>query len=311
MMIKRTAAALLCAALISLCSCSVGFVDATSVKYDNADKYTAGDIEITDSIETLDIDWPTGRLDISSADTQSVTVKETTKGSLSDKEKVHTWQEGSTLHVRFCRSGEHYSGEEKQLKVTVPKSTALENVSLHVSSADVSCTGLTAAAAELSASSGNLSFEGDAQSLRCESSSGNISFSGNSGDIKAAASSGNVFITQRGRAQSISAQTSSGEITIDAEYADKLSAESSSGDKSITLAEISRSVELISSSGDVKLALPENSDFDMNIDTSSGDISYEMPLSKTGSNSYTCGSGGNMISISTSSGDVKISSQHR
>ena len=306
MRIKTIAAALIGAALMSLCGCSVGFVDAVSVKYDNADKYTAGDIEITDIIDTLDIVWPMGRLDVAAADSEGVSVKETTKGSLDDKERVHTWQEGSTLHVRFCRSGERYSGEEKQLKITVPKSDTLSNIKINVSSADVSCTGLTAGAAELSASSGDVSFEGDASSFICESSSGNISFSGVAEKISTEASSGDIFITQKGTADIISAETSSGVITIDAEQANKLWAESSSGDKGITLGHMPQSVSLKSSSGDVKLTIPEGSSFDASISTSSGDVSYQLPMSKTGDKSYTCGSGGNKLDITTSSGDVQI-----
>lgn len=306
MMIKKIAAALAGAAIISLCSCSVGFVNSTNVRYENDDKYTAGNIEISDRIDTLDIEWPTGRLDIYSAETESVTVKETTEDSLDDKEKVHTWHDGSKLHIRFCKSGERYTGEEKKLEISVPKSFEMENIKINVSSADVSCTGLTAKTAELNASSGNISFEGDAASFLSSSSSGNIIFNGTAEKIDTSASSGKVTITQKGRADSIITKTSSGEITIDAEYADTISANSSSGDKRITLAEMPQKTTLISSSGDVKLTLPDNPDFDLNIETSSGDISYEMPLSKTDDNNYTCGNGGNMVSISTSSGNVQI-----
>ena len=42
------------------------------------------------------------------------------------------------------------------------------------------------------------------------------------------------------------------------------------------------------------------------IDTSSGDLSCGLSMSKTGDETYSCGDGSSKLSIETSSGDVKI-----
>ncbi len=290
-----------------LCGCSVGFINGSSVKYDNADKYTAGDREITDKIDRLDIDWVSGKVTVSADSGSSVRVTETTEADLDDKLKVHTWAEGSTLHVRFCKSGERYELEEvKSLEITVPEDTVFKSIDVDTSSADVFCDGITAENAVMDASSGNMMYNGDADSFKADTSSGGIGFSGSAEKISTNSSSGNVSITQTGSADSISVDTSSGDMDIDCEYTKKLQADSSSGGKVIRLAQMPEETTLDSSSGDVELYLPEDAGFTAEISTSSGDVEYELPLEKSGEDTYVCANGEAGLSISTSSGNVKI-----
>ena len=297
--------ALISAAMMCLCGCSAGFINGSTVKYSNADKYTAGDREITDKIDKLDIDWPTGKITVSASDSKDVSIKETSKNELDDKYKVHSWAEGSTLHIRFCKSGERCD-EDKTLEISVPKDTDFRDISVDCSSADATVEGLSSVKVSMDASSGNMTYNGSADSFSADTSSGNISFSGEASEISAECSSGEVSIEQTGKADSISAETSSGDIKISAEHTDKLSVDSSSGDKVIRLAEMPSDTSIEASSGDIELYLPENADFTAEIDTASGDIDYELPMSKKGDDTYICGSGTNELSIDTSSGDVKI-----
>lgn len=299
-------AAVVIIAMVCLCGCSAGFVNGSAVKYDNADKYTAGDREITDKIDSLDIDWVSGSVKVT-AGGSNVSVKETTKGELEDKYKVHTWAEGRTLHVRFCKSGERYDGSEpKTLEITVPADILYEDIRADASSADIEFEGVNSKKTVMDASSGNMTYKGDAESFTADTSSGKISFTGKAADIHTDSSSGGVFIRQDGEADSISVDTSSGDIEIDSDYTASLKADSSSGDKVITLRKMPKKVHLDSSSGGVKLYLPEDADFTANIDTSSGEVDYEFAMSKTGDETYTCGSGENKLEINTSSGNVKL-----
>ena len=59
------------------------------------------------------------------------------------------------------------------------------------------------------------------------------------------------------------------------------------------------------SSGSVELYMPENADFTLDVDTASGDISWDVPLKRDG-DKYVSGNGSGMIEIDTSSGDVRI-----
>ena len=300
-------AAAMAVSMMGMCSCSFGFFNSASIgTYENADKYTAGDLETNEKIESVDIEWATGTVDVITGDSDKVTVTETCKGDLSEKEKVHTWVNDGVLYVKFCASGEKVTNSEKKVEITLPKGTELEKFSAEASSGDMTVDGISAKSTYMEASSGDVSFSGDAGKFSAETSSGNIRFSGEADTISTEASSGEVVIDQSGDSKSISAETSSGEIEINADSTDKLSTESSSGDHTIKLGEMPSDTVIDTSSGDVELYLPEDSEFKATIDTSSGDVSYELPLTKTGDESYTCGSGNNELSIETSSGDVKI-----
>ena len=300
-------AAVICAVLMCFSGCSAGFVGGTSVSYDNADKYAPGDREFSETIDELDIDWVSGRVTVTAADVSGVSVKETTKAKLDDELKVHTWAEGSILHVRFCKSGERYNrDEDKTVEITVPGDRLYKAVKIDVSSADVSCTGVNTEKAYLDASSGDLEYSGNADSFTADSSSGNISFSGEAKSIKADASSGNVTIGQKGSSDSIAVDTSSGDIKIDAGYTGSLELDSGSGSKEIRLAQMPAKTTIDSSSGSVTMYLPENADFEADISTGSADVSFELPMTKNGDQTYICGSGENKLKIDTSSGDVKI-----
>ena len=282
-------AALALAAMVCLCGCSVGFINVNGVRYSDADKYTPGDREFSETIDTLDIDWSSGGVKVTAADVSVVSVKETTKAQLEDELKVHTWAEGSTLHVRFCKSGESYDkNEPKTVEITVPKAAVFEGVNIDVSSADVTCEGVSAKA---------VSFD---------SSSGNITFSGEAGKITADSSSGDITLTQKGSCESISIDTSSGSADIDAQSVNSLTLDTSSGLGSIKLAEMPSDVNIEASSGDMTLRLPETAGFKATISTSSGDVSYELPMTKEGEETYICGDGSSKLSIDTSSGNVKI-----
>ena len=61
------------AVVISLSGCTMR----VSVNYDNADKYTPGDREITETIRNLDIDYSEGNVSVVSGNSDIVFVKET------------------------------------------------------------------------------------------------------------------------------------------------------------------------------------------------------------------------------------------
>ena len=73
----------------------------------------------------------------------------------------------------------------------------------------------------------------------------------------------------------------------------------------ITSSSMPKSIDLDAASGNITLALPENSDFTADIDTGSGKVETGLALKKSG-DSYVNGSGTNKISIDTASGDVNI-----
>ena len=100
----------LCIAVLMIAAfCLAGCGATVNYTYDDADKYTAGDREISDSIDKLNIDYAAGDVDIKTVPGKTVSVKETANRDLEEDQKVHTRVDGSTLYVKFCASGEGMS----------------------------------------------------------------------------------------------------------------------------------------------------------------------------------------------------------
>ena len=295
---------------VMLC-CLTGCMS-VAAKYDNADKYDAGDREFGGEVTELDIDWSSGSVTVSRHDGDTVSVTETCKEELSDSKKVHTWLEGSVLHVRFSKSGETFftSTPEKKLEIKLPRDLKLKSLDFNGSSAETSFEDISADIIRADVSSGDLRFYScSADSFKLESSSGNIELEqkGESESIKAEASSGKINLTAE-TAGELDLDTSSGDVTVKVQKANKLISNASSGETEIHLEEMPSETRIEASSGDVAVYLPKDADFTGTIDTSSGKVNSDLPLSNSGK-TYTCGSGTNALFIETSSGDVALRAQ--
>ena len=298
--------ALAAAVLLSLAGCMSFSISST---YDNADKYSAGNAEFSEGISALDIDWSSGTVNVTRHDQNTVSVSEANSADLSEDRRVHTWLDGKTLHIRFCKSGDISFSEstEKKLEVRLPRDLKLDSVSYSCSSADTCFEGI------------------DANDFKADSSSGKLELK----DCSAKAfsldtSSGNILLSQKGEADKITVDTSSGSVEMDLETVKDIKLDSSSGDRRITAGKAeyvtsntsSGRTELTfgstpteikheSSSGDIILRLPKDAGFKAVVDTSSGKFSSEIPTAMEG-DTYTAGSGSCRISADTSSGDIDI-----
>ena len=306
--ILGTVLALAASASMLCTGCSLSMFSRQVYKYNNADKYKAGDREISETIENIDIDYVSGNVKLNAVDTDKVTITETSNKSLTEDQKVHTWVDGNTLHVKFCASTNGISFEdiEKTLSIDVPSSQKLNDVYAEVSSGSISIKGI------------------EASSVEGEASSGAIELVCSSKVIDLEASSGAVYLTQTGDSDSIHISTSSGHITADVEKADKLDVSASSGSINVNAAEVKdfrseassgdgefrfrnvpQNTSISASSGDVKIYLPEDADVTADVDTSSGEFNYELSFAKKDSH-YVNGNGSAMMDIETSSGDVDM-----
>ena len=104
----------------------------------------------------------------------------------------------------------------------------------------------------------------------------------------------------------LSVFSSSGEIRLDVRDASDVCLESSSGSITAAFARMPAQTAVVTSSGDVKLYIPERADFTAAVETASGDFSSSLPVSSS-AGTYVAGSGTDQISIETSSGNVTIS----
>lgn len=277
--------------------------------YDHGSEYTAGDFETTSEITTLDIDWSSGSVNVSYHDKDTVSVTETCTAELTDAQKVHTWLDGKTLHIRFCKSGESFelNNAEKKLEVKLPRTAELEKLIYDGSSAGASFEGITATDFSVDTSSGAVQLSGcSADTFKLDSSSGNIYLeqAGESELITADASSGNINISAE-TVKELRADSSSGKMKLDIASADKISTDSSSGDVELRLAAMPSEIDMDASSGDIRIYMPKDAGFTAEVETSSGSFDSDIALTKQG-DTYVRGSGECKLSIDTSSGDVTI-----
>ncbi len=304
MKIKSTLAALFLAvtAVICLGSCSMN-------NYSNADKYTTGDREISEKISKIEINWLAGDIKVSLHDKDTLDVSESCDKDLKESRRMHTWVDGDTLHIQFCKSGEMmvFETPKKDLYLSLPKNSELSEFSIDGSSCDCKIDGITADTINSDLSSGKLEItDCKANKIKSDSSSGDveIELDGDADSISADSSSGSVSITAA-KVGNIDVDTSSGKINIDVKEADKVAADASSGDMKFQFENVPKKLRVDASSGDVTICVPKDADFEAEVDTSSGEFYSELALSRDG-DTYTAGSGSNSISIDTSSGDVNI-----
>ena len=230
----------------ALSGCSFGMV--TNYHYDNSDKYTAGDREISDKIDSIDLDYTTGDVNLIESDSDKIVITETARKELEDNQKVHTWVDGTTLRVRFCASakGINMTGLDKKLTIAIPAGVQLSEIKLDVTTGDINAT--------------------------CN-------------------------------AEKINIDDTTGNISVTAAGVKELSAKTTTGDSSYTLAQVPASTSLKSTSGNIKIYLPKEADLTADLKVTTGEVTYEQAFSKSG-NTYVCGNGANQLSAKTTTGDV-------
>ena len=311
-----------------LTGCSfVSLFNTFSYQYDNASEYKPGDREIDEKVTKINIDYISGDVTINTHDSDKVSVKETANIDLRDPQKVHTWVNDGTLYVRFCQSIKriNFTNIHKKLELTLPSSQDLEDVTVEVSSGNLNCSGITSGSFTSHLSSGNLTCKDiTAGGFDAKLSSGNANVDGSGKNIKIKASSGNINIKQSGDCSSMTIDSSSGNITTEADKVSKMDVHASSGNITVTANEITelnsrsssghntfdfavapKTSAIKSSSGWVKITMPEDSDVKVTAKISSGHFNSALPFTKNGKE-YTSGNGSSTMTINVSSGDVDI-----
>lgn len=165
------------------------------------------------------------------------------------------------------------------------------DISAHSNSGDICLDTINAERAEVSSNSGEVQLKAvDAQVVQVTTSSGDISFAGSAEQLELLSSSGQIKVENE-QAQSLNLETGSGDIR----YRGELSGRSS----------------IASSSGDVELKLSDPSNLRVDAKTSSGSIDSNLKLTLEENSEHvlvgSMGDGSVQLSITTSSGDVRIS----
>ena len=295
-------------AAVTLAGCGVTF--GSSVSYTNADKYTAGNREITDKIDTLDIDYISGEVTLRTTDRNALNVEERARKELYSEQQVHTWVEGSTLHVRYCAAGNgiDLNNLEKRLTIEIPSDWELGDVAIELTSGDVICRDLETVNFDCSASSGDMDVEVSADTIRMDATSGNINLvqKGESREISIEVSSGNVCGDIE-NVDSLSVSSTSGNVDIECKSAGSFRSDTSSGTGNYSFEKMPESIASEATSGDLTFFIPSNPDVTVRVDQTSGDFNYDLSFAKD-AEKYIAGNGTNRMDLSTSSGDIYLKS---
>lgn len=264
---KRLIVILLAGSL--LLSCMGCITCASRVRYANAKEYTPGDFTYDASAVTMvDIDWIAGSVTLKNG-SGTLSVSESGAGSLQDADRLHWWIDGTTLRIRYCRSGRSTAGirgSDKELTVELPASVDLK---LGIASGKVVAPEtLVLGKLDLNKASGSAEFR-------------------------------NLI------AGEIDVDTASGGLTADAVTAKKIDVNSASGNVEMGLS-AAESVKFDVASGNVTLRLLDaDAGAMVRHSAVSGSFNCKLPYEK-GGKTYQIGRGEISVSVDAVSGSVTI-----
>ena len=292
----------------------------------DADQYQAGNTEISSPVESLDIGWTSGKVDIEYHAGTGIKVTETASRDLSEDEKLRWWLDGSTLRIRYIKSGINVTFNlNKSLTVSLPEGTTLKKATVSVTSADVNVPVLTADEIFFDSTSGDIAAVTETQRLNASSTSGNMRIQQN-GDLDSAAltstsggisltlagaknlevrsTSGSIYVTASGAVGNVRLHSTSGSVVPDLMDTDNADFTSTSGEITAKLLSF-RDLKINTTSGDVTLKLPEPPGFTCRIGSKLTRFSSELSMETSG-NTCTFGDGSASCAVSTSSGSIRI-----
>lgn len=239
--------------------------------YADAGSYSIGGGSISERISAAEVNWVSGKIDISVYDGETVEISET---AVNDEDyKLRYKVENGKLTVHSEKSGFSFgfvSRPKKELAIKIPRAFAEDFSELKINSvsAEINVSGLTVSqTVEIDTVSGMVTAESlTASSLECDTVSGGIKVTG---------------------------------------AIESFDLDSTSGSAQITTSVPLKKLETDTVSGDVTVTIPENSGFELEFDTVSGDIDCEFPLSKkNGKHIYADGSA--KFEADSTSGDFTV-----
>ena len=180
--------------------------------------------------------------------------------------------------------------ERTTMDIYIPE-IILEEFKINVVSGDVIMEDIETALLNLETVSGDIKVEElTAENIRTSSTSGDIIVRDYTGDVDAGSTSGDISLLDGIDNEDVDVSTVSGDIFIEQDVVSDM--------------------KLRSTSGDVRINLPEDSQFYLDISTVSGDINHDFSIKVISSGRRdlegTVGDGDDRIMISTISGDVTI-----
>jgi DUF4097 and DUF4098 domain-containing protein YvlB len=264
-------------------SCSV------PIRYSNADKYTAGNFTYEETkVKKVEIEWLAGSVTLLNGK-GTLSVSESGEQDLSEEEQMHWWLDGTTLRIKYCKSGKELSlskMEKKDLTVELP---AFVDLKLDIASGKiVSENMLDLGTFDLDKASGNADIRFlSAEKVNIKTASGATAF-------------GKVSVSG-----AFEIDTASGGLTVDEISANEIDVDSASGGITLGIADASK-VRINSTSGSVKLTLSDKeAGARIKFDAVSGDFNTALSVVNSG-DLMTIGEGKIDMEIKVVSGTVTV-----
>jgi lia operon protein LiaG len=181
--------------------------------------------------------------------------------------------------------------ERTTMDIYIPE-TILEELKINVVSGDVIVQDIVTGKLSLETVSGNIKIEElIAEKIKIGSNSGDTIVKDYAGDIDASSTSGSISLIEGRENEDVEASAVSGDILVEQGAVSDM--------------------KLESTSGDIRIKLPEDSQFYLDINTVSGDIKHDFSIKIDSSGQRdlegAVGDGKDRIMVSTISGDVTIS----
>ena len=233
----------------------------------------------SEEIRKLDISWLSGGVSVQAVgQTSQITVQEDATTALTEEEKLVCAVDGDTLRIRFMSDARRDSFEgEKFLTVSLPwelvKNAHFEEIDIETTSA-YAYVSADAQKIELSTLSGDARVMGaSCPAVEIETVSGNAGVvDGTWGKVELSTVSGAIELA--GDAESAEIETTSGKVDI-AGALGALDFESVSGDLTLS-SERALRLDAETTSGAVRLYLPELNGFDLDFSTTSGALETDL-----------------------------------
>ena len=264
-----------------------------SYNYDELTNSVIGGGEVASSgIDTLNVDWVAGQIDLTYDDIDVIKIEETGKIN-NDDEKLRYAVNGNKLNIWYCKSGISTAITSlggKALKVTVPNNIEFENITVDTVSAPLYFSDIEAGSFDFDGVSGGI----EGNNLKAAK------------DIDIDTVSGEVKLSGKCDAENIFFDTTSGNFEVkNLAVNEKFNMDSVSGSIKANLMN-SFDMELNSTSGSMNITIPKDGSFKVNLDSVSGDVELDMKAQIKGE-TYIIGDGEHMIEADTVSGGINIS----
>lgn len=250
-------------AVVILSSCYANYAQSYS-------DFTVGESSISESITELSVEWISGSVTLTYADTDSISFKETASKPIPETHELCYKRNGYKLTVAFSKSSHITDELKKDLTITIPAGTSLSSLSIETVSADIYVSDISV-----------------------------------SEDLSLKTVSGKTRASVKGQLEKMSLDTISGNAGLVTETVRELNAKTVSGDVVISSLVTPETTSFDSMSGYLEFGLPDDADLTLNLSTISGKLTSDFATASS-ENTYKIGAGSNKITATTISGDIKI-----